>query len=431
MMILYLLFKLTFLGLLMSSITRFKYGQRKSLLLTVAFHAGLLALNYAIYLLKGTDFLSEVFPVSATLPAFVFFCFVSAASVPKVLFSLLTVTICGTLTSFVGTLPILFYGSVPLRLLTEFACAALISVFIIKVFRKPYLKMTDTLQSGWTLFCLVPALLIAFIYLLQYYSTPMQNRPEIIPVVFLAFALMAVFYAIAYQNFRKISEYYQLKNDRKEIAIQAEMYQRQYDAIRENYDSVRIFRHDMRHHLSAINAFLGDGNIAEAKKYIGRLDSSLTDGIVERYCENYGVNAVLSSLIRRAKSEGIVVECEASIPENLSIDSMELGLVFANALDNAINACGKLESPLGRRITVDCREHSGQLYIRVSNPFAGEVQFDGEFPVASGMEHGVGTRSIAAIAEKYGGAFSFVAQNGVFKTTVTLNYKTPTKQFVR
>ena len=86
MMILYLLFKLTFLGLLMSSITRFKYGQRKSLLLTVAFHAGLLALNYAIYLLKGTDFLSEVFPVSATLPAFVFFCFVSAASVPRCCF---------------------------------------------------------------------------------------------------------------------------------------------------------------------------------------------------------------------------------------------------------------------------------------------------------------------------------------------------------
>ena len=41
-------------------------------------------------------------------------------------------------------------------------------------------------------------------------------------------------------------------------------------------------------------------------------------------------------------------------------------------------------------------------------PYAGEVQFDGEFPVASGLEHGVGTRSIAAIAEKYGGTVSDV-----------------------
>lgn len=423
-MLLYLLLKVSFLGLLMSGIVRMKAGIRKSLPWIVGFHTAMLALNYAIYLLKGRDFLNGIFPLSASLPALVFFCLMSSSSVPKVLFSLLTVTICGTLSSFLGTLPMIYYGSIPLRLLVEAVCVVLISVFILKVFRKPYLRMTDTLHSGWTLFCLVPSLLIVLIYLLQYYPTPMQYRPEIIPVVFLLFALMSVFYAIAYVNFKNISEYYQLKNDRKAIAIQLEMYQRQYDATRENFESIRIFRHDMRYHLSTINTFLGDGNIPEARKYVGKLDGSLTENTLERYCENYGVNAVLSTLIHRARNEGIEVVCEASIPEDISIDSMELGLVFANALDNAINACTKLENPLGQRITVDCREHGGQLFLRISNPYVGKVRFEGEFPVAQGAEHGVGTRSIAAIAEKHGGAFSFDAQDGVFKTSVTLNYQT-------
>lgn len=419
-MLVYLLFKCTFLGLIMSAITRMKFPIHKSVLLIAAFHAALVALNYGIYLIWGSDVLSGIFPLSASLPALVFFSLVSRVSMPKMIFSLLTVSICGTLTSFLGTLAMMAYDSVSLRLITEFVCAALISIFLIKVFRKPYLKMTDTLQSGWWLFCLVPSLLITMIYVLQYYPTPMQNRPQIIPAVFLVFALMSVFYTIAYVNFKSISEYYQLKNDRKAISMQVELYQRQYDAIRENFESVRILRHDMRHHLNAINTFLLDGNPDEAKRYIGKLNKTLTDGTLERYCENYGVNAVLSSLIRRARGEGIDVLCEVSIPENTAVDSMELGLIFANALDNAINACSKLDNPTDRKISVDCRDYCGQVYLRVTNPFAGEVRFDGEFPVADGAEHGVGTRSIAAIAEKYGGAYSFTAEDSVFKTTVTL-----------
>ena len=51
----------------------------------------------------------------------------------------------------------------------------------------------------------------------------------------------------------------------------------------------------------------------------------------------------------------------------------------------------------------------------------GKVKFDGEYPVPESVDHGTGTRSIAAIAQKYGGVFSFTAIDGIFKTTVTLN----------
>jgi hypothetical protein len=37
--------------------------------------------------------------------------------------------------------------------------------------------------------------------------------------------------------------------------------------------------------------------------------------------------------------------------------------------------------------------------------------------------HGIGTRSIAAIAEKYRGVFSYNAKDGIFKSTVILNYQ--------
>jgi hypothetical protein len=54
----------------------------------------------------------------------------------------------------------------------------------------------------------------------------------------------------------------------------------------------------------------------------------------------------------------------------------------------------------------------------------GEVRFDGEFPVPEDKEHGVGTRSIASIAGKHGGVFSFTAKDGLFNTTIMLDQNT-------
>jgi two-component system sensor histidine kinase AgrC len=129
------------------------------------------------------------------------------------------------------------------------------------------------------------------------------------------------------------------------------------------------------------------------------MDHSLKDAAVAQYCENYVVNVILSAYIHKANHDRIAVDCEAEIPDNIPIDSIELGLVFANALDNAINACKQIESVSDRRISIVCKQHCEQIYIRITNPFAGEVKFNGEYPVSESAEHGVGTRSIAAIAK--------------------------------
>lgn len=77
--------------------------------------------------------------------------------------------------------------------------------------------------------------------------------------------------------------------------------------------------------------------------------------------------------------------------------------------------------PRQRKISNVFRERFGQLNIQISNTFAGEVAFMGEYPISEKEGHGIGTRSIAAIVEKHGGIFSFSAENDLFTTTVMLN----------
>ena len=421
-MIVYLLLKLACLAICMAYLTPMKYPVKKTALFILAFQGLIWIVNSAIYRFLGEGAFSAISLFTIGIPGFFCFNFLSKCKGFRVLFSLLTVTLFGMLSSFLGKLADVYFSSAVIQYTLKFLSFILITAYVAIVLRKPYLKLLDVLERGWGQLTLIPLLLINIISLLQYYPSPIGSRPENIPLVLSVFALTFAFYTIVYANFAKIHEYFELKGNRELLAVQAQMYKNEYQAMLDNLESNRIFRHDMRHHINVVNAFLGDNNIPEAVKYIRKLDGRLSDSAMEKYCENYGVNAVLSSLIDRARNEGIEVQCEANIPEDIPLDSMDLGLVFANALDNAIQACRKLANPAEKMIKVECKEHCGQIYIRVSNPFAGEVRFDGEFPVSTGAEHGIGTKSIAAIAEKHNGIYSFNAQDGVFKANVTLKY---------
>lgn len=415
-----LLFKILFLAGLIAYLTPLKYSIKKSALIIAVSHFVIWIANYACYVYISKEIIEDFLFFTIAIPGF--FCFNAVAKYKgfRVLFSLLTVALFSMLSSFIGNLP--YFSNPLLQYGIKFGSFALIFIFVIKVFRNPYFKMLQTLEQGWGILCLVPFVLINIVSLLQYFPAPIHERPENIPIVIAAFILSFVLYAIFYNNFKSISQLFQFKRDKELLAVQTDMYQKQYETMTQNIQTMKIYRHDIRHHLSTINAFLNVGNISEAKKYIFKLDQTLEDTAVEQYCENYVVNVVLSTYIHKAKHDEIAVDCEAEIPDNIPIDSIELGLVFANALDNAINACKQIESVSDRRISIVCKQHCEQIYIRITNPFAGEVKFNGEYPVSESAEHGAGTRSIAAIALKYSGIFSFTAQDGVFKTTLALKY---------
>jgi len=176
----------------------------------------------------------------------------------------------------------------------------------------------------------------------------------------------------------------------------------------------------MRHSINAINSLLDDNNILAAQNYLKKLDENLIKTVIEKYCDNYAINVILSSYIKKAKDANINVTYHIDIAENITIDSIELGIIFANAIENATIACKKIENPPDRKIDITCKNHYNQLYIQISNTYIGEVFFEGEHPISNEKNHGFGTRSIAAIVEDFNGIYSFSAEDGIFKTTVIL-----------
>lgn len=421
MALVYLFMKAALNAVLFACLTPLISNKKKAVAIIAAGKVIIWLLNYMIYEMHGRVFLEHIFPLTAALPDLVWVFLAAKHKGFKALFSFLTINVFGMLNAFLSFLPTMIINNYLVDSLSNTLCFVLLIVFIIKVFRKPYFKILDALDKGWGPFCLVTFLMLAMIFLLQYYPAPIRGNTQNIPLLMIAYSLMLAFYAIIYLNFENITHYYQLKQDQRLMLMQTEMQKKEYNAILEKIDAAQIYRHDMRHHIHALHAMLRENKPVEAEKYLGKLSDKLTDTVIEQFCENYVINAILSFYIGKAREEGVQVTCEANIPAVLKIEEIELGTIFSNTLENALAACCKLEDRGERGILIVCRERMGQLQLQISNSYSEEVRFDGEFPVSVREGHGFGTRSIAAIAQKHGGVFSFAVEGDRFVTTVILN----------
>ncbi len=416
---LYLLYRLGILTSFMLLLIKTKYKKVKTITIVSIVMILIWVLNSFIYSITNIDFSNIIYPFSVSLPAFLCFATISKTSIIKTLFSFLTVCNFGMLTSCIGLLALYFTDVFIFRIIFEVIVVALIMLLIIYT-RKPYFKVVNTLEKGWFLLCSFPLLISGIIYLLMYYPTELNNRPEYIPVLCFVFVLMFSFYIIVYRSFENIAQIYQFRHDRQVILLQTEMQRKEYESIIEKIDAIKIYRHDMRHNISIIHTLIDKGNIQEAITFLNKLNEKLNETIIEQYCENYMINVILSTYITKAKNESIKVNVKTVLPQNLYIDNLELGLIFTNAIENAINACVAFEDYNSRKIDILCKHQNDQIYIQISNPYKGDISFVGDFPVSKIKDHGTGTRSIAAIADKYDGVYSFVAKDGIFKTTVIL-----------
>ncbi len=237
-------------------------------------------------------------------------------------------------------------------------------------------------------------------------------------VLFLIMSSSAYF--MIFRFFVQTREHLLLQNEQDLLRTQVTAAQVHLEALRESQEKTIIYRHDMRHHLNLINSYLTDNNQAAAQKYIADVENSIQEAVVERYCSNYAVNLILSSYLAKAKNEGIAVETQIDLPEKTAVSDMDLCVIFANALENAINACKRIPSSKDRILNITCKTKNNKPFIQITNSYDGTVLFVDDMPVSRSENHGLGTKSIAAVAQKYSGVFSFTAEDGVFKANIIL-----------
>ncbi len=240
-------------------------------------------------------------------------------------------------------------------------------------------------------------------------------KTEITVIIVAAVILLAVLSAVSIRL--AIKRY----SDKKLESYQNDLLQKHYNEVENMYRQMRGWRHDYKNHIAAMKIHLQQGNYELLGNYLNELNEDLTNVDTVLKTGNVMVDAILNSKISLAESKNINVDATAKVPEKIRVSDTDVCVIIGNLLDNAIEACCKLEDCDKRFIRIYIGLLKQQLYISVSNSVGGEIRKSGKtYFTTKNENHGFGLKRIDKIVSGYGGYINRQDETDVFATEIMI-----------
>lgn len=233
--------------------------------------------------------------------------------------------------------------------------------------------------------------------------------------------------------FQKLVAYHEETGKRALLENQVRQMQKEIAEIQDIYTDMRGLRHDMRSHLANISLLVkgAAGSVKEELEgYIGKMEETVNRLDFTYQTGNPITDIIIHQKVQEAEKKQIPFQVDFAYPCKLPIDVYDIAVILNNALENAIEACGRAEGE--KQIRLRSFVRGCLFFIEVENDFSGDIAIDKEsgLPVSSketGKLHGIGISNIQRCARKYMGDIDIaVTDKGgrkKFCLTVMMNAK--------
>lgn len=155
---------------------------------------------------------------------------------------------------------------------------------------------------------------------------------------------------------------------------QLEYYSRQYEDISRTQQETRKMRHELKNQYILIKALAEKGDCPAIIEIMKQMHQEV-EGLVRCKTGNLAVDAVINYKIAATQEDGIQFELNLNIPTKFDINDIKLCGLLGNAIDNAIEACRRIQSGK-RRIQISMVVQKKNLFIEVKNPYDGTLLQD-------------------------------------------------------
>lgn len=192
------------------------------------------------------------------------------------------------------------------------------------------------------------------------------------------------------------------KKKLKTLELKSELVLNRYNEMQSYMEKIYKIKHEINHHISAIQALCKEGNIDRIEKYISTLSSNILFTKDISYSNNPIVDCILSSYTAQAEKLDIQFKYFINIPKYLPLPDTDICSLLLNILDNAIEA-SQLSDNKWIQFKIILKENF--LVIVCKNSYNGVIlKQDGEFITQKfeKKEHGYGIPIIKSILKKYG-----------------------------
>jgi len=386
---------------------------RKNYLVLGCFTTVFFILQVASLLLFGMEITMKIYPLLAHLPVFVFIVVYLNRSWLVSLTCVLISFLCCQPPRWIGAVAGGVFKSASADhigyIITAFLICYLLQKYVVKSAR--YL-MERSVKS-----CLLFAAVPAFYYLYDYGATFYTNYLFVgirAAALFIPFVTAAFYFVFVLLYYAETQKQLVMQRELDLLDIQLRQAQTEFASLRQMQQIAATYRHDMRHHIVFLQRLASEGRLEEIKDYLRAAQSDLDAITPKRFCKHETVNLILSAFAAKAEQSGVLLRAEVNLPDSLPFSDTELCSLLSNALENAIQAAGKIMDSNQRHIKLWMYSKNKKLCLDIRNRYHTEPVFQNGLPVSKEQGHGFGTKSMVYIVENHGGVCRFLVQDGWF-----------------
>ena len=138
---------------------------------------------------------------------------------------------------------------------------------------------------------------------------------------------------------------------KQQLHAQAEHYQKQA----ENSYEIKKFKHDFKNIIIGVESLIAQGDYARASEMIQNFRNAIDASSLNiKYTTGSEIlDALLTDKQSIATQYNTTIQFDGCLPKNI-LSPTDLCIIFGNTIDNAIEACQKIDSQEPKEITIDC-----------------------------------------------------------------------------
>ena len=283
------------------------------------------------------------------------------------------------------------------------------------------LRKFKTLQNGYLY--LFGALLIsgnlilAFLIRILLRRTPPLSQVAVLFFwVFFTAGIIAVLAELMY-----VHKTHQRQNEYQLILSMNQVRSEGYKEIAEKNDELRRLAHDFKHHLRAMQNM----DDVSLRKYIAELTKHPSMTGQASYSGDRYVDAIINSRQKKISALSIGFKFNMGTPTKVGISPADLCSIISNQLDNAIEACEKIENAQDRWIDYSIDQHGDMWIFRCENAIVtGSLQNNALLCTTKENKdhmHGYGLKSLEMAAKRNQGVLQTQVLDDRFISIVSVS----------
>ena len=192
-----------------------------------------------------------------------------------------------------------------------------------------------------------------------------------------------------------------------------------YSEMEKRNEYIQNLKHDIKNRMITLYYFVEKGDMQGVEEQLKGYSEELEKIDGKSYSCNPIVDSVLRVKLGIAKSEGIHIDSSIQIPKQIRLEYGDIGILYGNLLDNAIEACRK-PGVDQRFIRIENKYIEGKLILVIENSKNNERNEFLRTTKKDAINHGRGIRSVRKVVEKYNGTIIFTDKGMSFEASAIL-----------